>query len=91
MMKNGSKNKETKVNMKRNLNNDKPKKAVLSRKDNLQLLETYELTESSAKNLLIANVKKLYEEGKIVRLDAAENLIKLVQDGKLYEFEKNQK
>ena len=86
-VKNGSKESRPTIGMKRSMEN-KTKKPALSRKDNRQLLDTFELTDSSSKNLLISNVKKLYSDGIIVRLDAAESLIRLIQEGKMDEFDK---
>ena len=61
--------------------NDKAIK--LSRQAKTTLLDTFELTDSASRNVLIANVKQMFERGTIRTLAAAETLIKLIQENKM--------
>ena len=59
----------------------------LNRQEGLILLGTFELTSSASRNMLISNVKQMYEKGNIRTMKEAEGLIKLVQENKLDEFD----
>ena len=59
----------------------------LNRKENTALLGTFELTGSASRNILIGNVKQMYEKGAIRALGQEEGLIKLIQDNKLGQFD----
>ncbi len=59
----------------------------LNRQEGLILLDTFELTSSASRNMLISNVKQMYEKGNIRTMKEAEGLIKLVQENKLDEFD----
>ncbi len=59
----------------------------LNRQEGLNLFDTFELTGSASRNMLISNVKQMYEKGNIRTLKEAEGLIKLVQENKLDEFD----
>ena len=63
------------------------KSTKLNRQAKTLLLDTFELTDSASKNILIGNVKSMFERGTIRTLGAAETLIKLVQDNKMKEFD----
>ena len=52
----------------------------LSRKAEGLLLDTFELTDSASRNVLIATVKQMFDKGTIRTLAAAEQLIKQIQD-----------
>ena len=51
-------------------------------------LDEMELTGSSSRNMLISNVKQMFEKGTIRTIRAAEGLIKLTQENKMYELNK---
>ena len=51
-------------------------------------LDDLELTGSSSRNVLISNVKQMFEKGAIRTISAAEGLIKLIQENKMDEFDK---
>ena len=51
-------------------------------------LDELELTGSSSRNMLISNVKQMFEKGTIRTISAAEGLIKLIQENKMDEFGK---
>ena len=51
-------------------------------------LDELELTGSSSRNMLISNVKQMFEKGTIRTISAAEGLIKLIQENKMDEFDK---
>ena len=59
----------------------------LNRQEGVILLDTFELTNSASRNMLISNVKQMYEKGNIRTLKEAEGLIKLIQENKLEEFD----
>ncbi len=59
----------------------------LNRKEGVILLDTFELTDSASRNMLISNVKQMFEKGNIRTLKEAEGLVKLIQDNKLNEFD----
>ena len=59
----------------------------LNRKAKTILLDTFELTDSVSKNMLISNVKQMFEKGTLRTLAAAETLIKLIQENKMQEFD----
>ena len=63
------------------------KSVKLNRQAKGLLLDTFELTDSASKNLLISNVKQMFEKGTIKTQAAAETLIKLVQNNKMEEFD----
>ena len=50
-------------------------------------LDELELTGSASRNMLISNVKQMFERGVIKRVDIAESLIKLIQENKMDEFD----
>ena len=50
-------------------------------------LDELELTGSSPRNILINNVKQMFQKGAIRRADVAEGLIKLIQENILDEFD----
>ena len=52
----------------------------LSRKAEGLLLDTFELTDSASRNVLIATVKQMFDKGTIRTLAAAEQLITQIQD-----------
>ena len=56
------------------------KSTKLSRKAEGLLLDTFELTDSASRNVLIATVKQLFDKGTIRTLAAAEQLITQIQD-----------
>ena len=51
-------------------------------------LDELELPGSSSRNMLISNVKQMFEKGTIRTISAAEGLIKLIQENKMDEFDK---
>ena len=55
----------------------------LNRQEGLILLDTFELTSSASRNMLISNVKQMYETGNIRTLKEAEGLIKRKQAGRI--------
>ena len=59
----------------------------LTRKAKSTLLDTFELTGSAPRNILIINVKQMFEKGTIRTLAAAETLIKLTQENKMKLFD----
>ena len=63
----------------------------LNREAKTLLLDTFELTDSASRNILISNVKQMYERGTLRTLAAAENLIKLIQENKMEEFDEKMK
>ena len=59
----------------------------LNRQAKTILLDTFELTDSASRNILISNVKHLFERGTLRTLASAEALIKLIQNNKMTEFD----
>ena len=59
----------------------------LTRQAKTTLVDTFELTDSASRNILISNVKQMFEKGTIRTLAAAEALIKLIQEDKMKEFD----
>ena len=59
----------------------------VSRQTKTAQLDTLELTSSASRNILISNVKQMFAKGVIKTRSAAENLIKLIQEGKMQEFD----
>ena len=59
------------------------KSIKLGRPAQTVLLDTFELTDSASRNVVIANVKQMFERGTIRTLAAAETLIKLIQENKM--------
>ena len=59
------------------------KSMKLGRQAQTVLLDTFELTDSASRNVVIANVKQLFERGAIRTIAAAETLIKLIQENKM--------
>ena len=57
--------------------------AKLKRKEKGLSLDTFELTDSAARNVLISTVKQMFEKGTIHTLAAAEQLIGQIQDGEM--------
>jgi hypothetical protein len=55
----------------------------LNRGAAIALLETVALTDSASRNILISDVKQMFERGTIRTLSAAENLINLIQDDRM--------
>jgi hypothetical protein len=55
----------------------------LSRQAKTALLDTYELTDSVSRNILIGSVKQMFERGTIRTQAAAGTLIKLIQENKM--------
>ena len=51
-------------------------------------LDELELTGSSSRNTLISNVKQMFEKGTIRTINAAEGLVKRIQENKMDEFDK---
>ena len=51
-------------------------------------LDELELTGSSSRNMLISNVKQMFETGAFRAISAAEGLIKLTQENKMDEFDR---
>ena len=67
--------------------NNSGKSIKLSRGAKTILLDTFELTDSASRNILISNVKQMFERGTLRTLASAEALIKLIQDNKMTEFD----
>ena len=67
------------------------KSITLNRQAKTILLDTFELTDSASRNILISNVKQMFEKGTIRTLAAAETLIKLVQENRMKEFDEKMK
>ena len=67
--------------------NNSEKSIKLSRGAKNILLDTFELTGSASRNILIGNVKQMFERGTLRTLASAEALIKLIQDNKMTEFD----
>ena len=67
--------------------NNSEKSTKLSRGAKTILLDTFELTDSASRNILIGNVKQMFEKGTLRTLASAEALIKLIQDNKMTEFD----
>ena len=59
----------------------------LNRQAKTILLDTFELTDSASRNILIGNVKQMFERGTLRTLASAEALIKLIQNNKMTEFD----
>ena len=59
-----------------------------TRTQRISKLDELELTGSSSRNMLISNVKQMFEKGTIRTVSAAEGLIKLTQENKMDEFDK---
>ena len=55
----------------------------LNRKEKAAQLDEYALTGSSTRNILIQNVKQMFQRGEIRTQTAAGNLIKLIQENKM--------
>ena len=55
----------------------------LNRKAKATLLDTFELTDSVSRNILIGSVKQMFERGTIRTQAAASTLIKLIQENKM--------
>ena len=55
----------------------------LNRKDKAAQLDKHALTSSSTRNILIQNVKQMFQRGEIRTQTAAGNLIKLIQENKM--------
>ena len=55
----------------------------LNRQAKTTLLDTFELTDSVSRNILIGSVKQLFERGTIRTQAAASTLIKLIQENKM--------
>ena len=67
--------------------NNSDKSTKLNREAKTTLLDTFELTDSASRNILISNVKQMFERGTLRTLAAAETLIKLTQENKMKEFD----
>ncbi len=52
----------------------------LNRQAKTTLLDTFELTDSVSRNILIGSVKQMFERGAIRTQAAASTLIQLIQD-----------
>ncbi len=63
------------------------KSIKLNRQAKTTLLDTFELTDSASRSILISNVKQMFEKGTIRTLAAAETLITLTQENKMKEFD----
>ena len=59
----------------------------LNRKAKATLLDTFELTDSVSRNILIGSVKQMFERGTIRTQAAASTLIKLIQENKMDQFD----
>ena len=59
------------------------KSTKLNRKAQGLLLDTFELTDSASRNVLISSVKQMFDKGTIRTLAAAEQLIRQIQDGEM--------
>ena len=55
----------------------------LNRQAKTTLLDTFELTDSVSRNILIGSVKQMFERGTIRTQAAASTLIKLIQENKM--------
>ena len=55
----------------------------LNRKAKATLLDTYELTDSVCRNILIGSVTQMFERGTIRTQAAAGTLIELIQENKM--------
>ncbi len=55
----------------------------LNRKAKATLLDTFELTDSVSRNMLIGSVKQMFERGTIRTQATASTLIKLIQENKM--------
>ena len=55
----------------------------LNRKEKAAQLDEHALTSSSTRNILIQNVKQMFQRGEIRTQTAAGNLIKLIQENKM--------
>ena len=55
----------------------------LNRQAKTALLDTFELTDSVSRNILIGSVKQMFERGTIRTQAAASTLIKLIQENKM--------
>ena len=55
----------------------------LNRKEKAAQLDSYDLTDSTSRNILIGSVKQMFERGTIRTQAAASNLIKLIQANKM--------
>ena len=69
----------------------KNKSVKLNRGAAIALLETVALNDSASRNILISNVKQMFGRGTIKTLSAAENLINLIQDDRMTEFDAQMK
>jgi len=65
----------------------KPK--AKTRQENIQLLNEFEDTPNASRNILISTVKQMYSRGSIRTYKEAETLIKLAQENKMDDFDKN--
>ena len=65
----------------------KPK--TKTRQENVQLLNTFEDTPNASRNILISTVKQMCSRGSIRTYKEAETLIKLAQENKMDDFDKN--
>ena len=63
----------------------------LNREAKTALLDTFELTDSASRNILISNVKQMFERGTLRTLASAETLIKLIQEDRMTEFDEKMK
>ncbi len=59
----------------------------LNREAKTTLLDTFELTHGAHQNILISNVKQMFERGTLRTLPSAEALVKLIQDNTMAEFD----
>ena len=78
------------IQYKEKLTNDinmSSKSKDLKRIDRVHQLDLFELTGSGARDVLIKEVKAYYENGDIKKLSDAKQLIKLLQENKLTEFD----
>ncbi len=66
--------------------NTSGKSVKLSRGAKTTLLNTFELTDSTSRDILISNVKQIFERGTLRTLASAEALIKLIQEDRMTEF-----
>ncbi len=55
----------------------------LNRQAKTLLLDTFELTDSASRNILISNVKSMFEKETSRNQKAASELIKLIQENKM--------
>ena len=60
--------------------NKSRKSTKLSRVAETTLLDTFELTDGASQNILISNVKQMFERGTLRTPASAEALIKLIQE-----------